>query len=157
MFKKVLLLLLMVLYTSSAMAEEEAKDNSWCALKSNTVNVRTGPGKRYPIKWVYKRKNLPMKRLAEYDNWIKVEDYQGVTGWVHPSMISNKSTFIVTDDLVVLNKDSKHENRHIAKLEKGVIGDIIECEDKLCKVKTDNWEGYVSNESIWGLKEYDAE
>ena len=64
-------LVIAICLASPAMAVESKQELEWCALKSNNVNVRTGPGKRYPIKWVYKRQNLPLKRLAEYDNWIK--------------------------------------------------------------------------------------
>jgi SH3-like domain-containing protein len=155
MFKNILLVLLVVMFSFSAMAEDK-DDYSWCALKSNTVNVRTGPGKRYPIKWVYQRKNMPMKNIAEYDNWVKIEDYEGTTGWVHPSMVSERQTFIVTADYVYLNKNSKEDSSCIAKLEQGVVGDVVECEKDKCKVKAGNWAGYVANESIWGSKEQNA-
>ena len=147
-----LLAVCLILTVSPAQAEDSKQGHAWCSLKSNTVNVRTGPGKRYPIKWVYKRANLPMRKVAEYDNWIKIEDYEGTTGWVHPSMVSERHTFFVHEGYTFLNKDSKEDSIHIAKLEQGVVGDVIECDEALCKVKVNNWEGYVPNNSIWGCK-----
>ena len=156
MYKFILIVLLFLSCVSSANAETAVNDYSWCALKSNKVNVRTGPGKRYPIKWVYQRVNLPLMKVAEYDNWIKIEDNEGTTGWVHPSMVSDKQTFMVIEDTVYLNKDASDNVRHIAKLEKGVIGDMVTCEGDLCKVKAGNWEGYVAKNSVWGNKKQNA-
>lgn len=129
-----------------------SKDAKWCALKSNTVNVRTGPGKRYPIKWVYKRRDMPLKVTANYEEWVKIEDFEGTTGWVHPSMVSEKHTFIVNDEYVYLKKDSKKDSSYIAKLEEGVIGEMITCEEDLCKVSIGSWEGFIAKDRIWGCK-----
>lgn len=142
---------LFLLCTSPVVAKD--KETSWCALKSNTVNVRTGPGKRYPIKWVYKRANLPMQKIAEYDNWVKISDNEGDAGWVHPSMVSYKSTFIVTKDGASLFRSNKSESDCIAKLESGVVGSIINCDKSNCEVKISEWEGYVNKQDIWGNKE----
>jgi len=39
-----------------------AKENSYyLILKNNEVNVRYGPGFNYQIKYIYKKKNLPIK------------------------------------------------------------------------------------------------
>ena len=42
------------------------------SLSSNKTNVRAGPGRRYPIKWIYKRQNLPVKVIAEFDTWLSL-------------------------------------------------------------------------------------
>ena len=36
-------------------------------LRAREVNVRTGPGVRYPIDWVFQRPNLPVEVVAEFD------------------------------------------------------------------------------------------
>ncbi|MCT4575594.1 MAG: SH3 domain-containing protein [Alphaproteobacteria bacterium] len=145
---------LIFIFSFSVFLNSFALDKSakWCSLKSNTVNVRTGPGKRYPIKWVYKRARMPMKVIAIYDSWIKVEDIEGAQGWLHPTMVSGRKSFIVSDKEVFLNKNANKESRHIAKLEKGVIGFVDECFKDVCKIDVDGWEGFVPQSSIWGNK-----
>ncbi|MDH3739779.1 MAG: hypothetical protein OER92_11340, partial [Alphaproteobacteria bacterium] len=34
------------------------------SLRADAVNLRTGPGRRYPIDWVYTRSDLPIKIVA---------------------------------------------------------------------------------------------
>ncbi len=36
----------------------------FASLKSDEVNMRSGPGQRYPIVWVYKRKAMPVEITA---------------------------------------------------------------------------------------------
>ena len=44
-----------------------ANENSYyLILKNNEVNVRYGPGFDYPINYVYKKKNLPVKIIDEW-------------------------------------------------------------------------------------------
>ena len=37
------------------------ENNYYLVIKNNEVNVRYGPGFDYPVKYVYKKKNLPVK------------------------------------------------------------------------------------------------
>ena len=67
-------------------------------------------------------------------------------------MVSDRQTFMVTSDSF-LNKTSNKDGNYIAKLERGVIGDILECEEDLCKVKASTLEGYVTKNTIWGCKD----
>ena len=39
----------------------------FAALRSDEVYLRTGPGPRYPIDWVYKRRDLPLEIEREFD------------------------------------------------------------------------------------------
>ena len=67
----------------------------FASLRSDEVNVRTGPGSRYPIDWVFKRKAMPVEIVAEYENWRKIRDWQGASGWVHQSLLTGKRSFII--------------------------------------------------------------
>ena len=59
-------------------------------LKFNEVRLRKGPSRDHPIDWVYKLKGLPLKIISEFDDWRKVEDFDGVNGWIHRSQLSRK-------------------------------------------------------------------
>src|SRR6187551_1397129 len=67
----------------------------FASLRSDQVNVRTGPGPRYPIDWVFKRQAMPVEIVAEYENWRKIRDWQGATGWVLQSLLTGKRSFII--------------------------------------------------------------
>ncbi len=60
------------------------------SLKGSKANLRTGPGRNFPIEWVYQNKGLPLKVVAEYDKWYKVEDSEGSKGWMHRTLFSGK-------------------------------------------------------------------
>jgi len=44
------------------------------SLRSNEVNLRTGPGLTYPIDWIYKRDGMPVEVIQEFDTWRKIRD-----------------------------------------------------------------------------------
>src|SRR5919204_606278 len=67
----------------------------FASLRSDEVNVRTGPGTRYPVDWVFKRKGMPVEIVAEFENWRKIRDWQGASGWVHQSLLTGKRSFII--------------------------------------------------------------
>src|ERR1700740_2819311 len=67
----------------------------FATLKSDEVNVRTGRGPRYPIDWVFKRKGMPVEIVAEYENFRKIRDWQGASGWVHQALLTGKGGFII--------------------------------------------------------------
>ena len=62
------------------------------SLKSDEVNLRTGPGKRYPIDWIYRRRGLPVEIIDEFDDWRRVRDHDGTVGWVHRFMLVSQRT-----------------------------------------------------------------
>jgi len=53
------------------------------ALKSDDVNLRAGPGKRYPIKFHLARARLPVEIIEEFAHWRKIRDYEGTVCCVH--------------------------------------------------------------------------
>src|SRR5262249_10499346 len=68
----------------------------FAALRSDEVNLRVGPGTRYPIQWVYKRRELPVEILREFEVWRLVEDTEGIKGWVHQATLTGRRSFIIT-------------------------------------------------------------
>ena len=75
------------------------------SMNSSKVNVRAGPGTRYPIKWVFQRKTLPVQIIAESDTWRKIRDFEGIEGWVHQRMLSGRRRAVVTGAIQQLKKE----------------------------------------------------
>src|SRR5258708_37321250 len=67
----------------------------FASLRSDEINVRTGPGTRYPVDWVFKRKSMPVEIVAEYYNSRKIPDWQGASGWAHQSLLTGKRRVLI--------------------------------------------------------------
>ena len=134
---------------------EAAGAVQFVSLKSNKTFLRAGPSKDYPIKWIYEHKGEPMMVIATLEDWKKVKDFKGDVGWVHDSVVSDAKTGIIKNKLpVVLYKNSDESSKKILRLEPGVRINIKKCEPDWCKVKIDNFIGWIRSNTIWGDRSY---
>ena len=124
----------------------------FAALRADKVNLRVGPGLRYPIKWVYLRANLPVKIEREFGTWRLVENYDGVTGWVHQALLVRRRCFIVIGGRHVLRSAPDPHARPVALLDPGVIGRITRCTrtSAWCKLRVDGYRGWLPRRTFWG-------
>ncbi len=140
------------LYDLKAVAQGILEVPRYVSLHKDEVNVRTGPGIRYPVKWVFVRKFMPVKVIANYDAWRKIRDWEGTEGWVHHAMLSSKRYVITVNGLNTLRKGSTEESRAVAKLGSGVVAEIQSCEPKWCKLLVGGYRGWMQRDVLWGLK-----
>ena len=123
----------------------------YASLKKDRVYLRYNASFDAPIKFIYQKKNLPILIIDKYDVWKKVRDIDGVEGWIHTSMISNKETFINEKDQNLLKyKDNSNIVNAIVK--KGVVGKILSCDEIFCKVKIKTYRGWMKKKYLWGIK-----
>ena len=94
------------------------ENNYYLTLKYNKVNVRYGPGRDYPIKYVYKKKNLPVKIIDKKENFKKIIDLKKNSGWIHASQLKKGKSFILLEDQIVFAKPTKH-SKPLFKISKG--------------------------------------
>lgn len=126
------------------------------SLASDEIYVRTGPGQKYPIKFIYKKKGLPVEVILEYEVWRKIRDREGEVGWVHKSLLSGKRTGLIqSGDMVSAYRKPKLDARLVAYLEPQTMGDLEECEREWCEFSAAGYRGWVQKKFIWGA--YDAE
>lgn len=123
----------------------------FASLRADEVNLRAGPGTRYPIEWVYKRRNLPVEVIDEFDTWRRIRDWEGTEGWVHQSMLNGRRSIIIVDDLAMLRRDPQEDARGVARLEAGVIGRVDSCGDIWCVVTAFNRKGWLRREQFYGV------
>jgi len=79
------------------------------SLKAEEANLRTGPGIRYPVRWVYWKKWLPVEIIEEYDHWRKIRDAEGESGWIHKSLLSGRRTILIKEDIASLHQRPSKE------------------------------------------------
>lgn len=120
-------------------------------LRSDEVNVRTGPGVRYPVEWVFVRKGMPVEITAEFDTWRRIRDIDGAQGWVHQSMLSGRRSLTVTGKMRTLRREASESAEAMAQVEPGVIGRIRKCHGAWCQVELQGYKGWLQRSEIWGV------
>ncbi len=123
----------------------------FAALRSEEVNLRTGPGVRYPIEWIYKRRDLPVQIEREFEVWRLVRDQEGVKGWVHQATLAPRRTAVVVGDQT-LRQAAEDNAAAVAKLKPGVILRLRSCEatSAWCQAQVQDYRGWVKRTEIWG-------
>ena len=119
------------------------------SLKKNKVNVRYGPGFDFPIKYIYKKKNFPIKQIDTKENFRRIIDIKKNSGWIHISQLKKVNSVIALEDKVLFKKSSFF-SKPIAKIKKGRLLVIQKCEGEWCRVKTDDFKGWVDRVNLWG-------
>ena len=134
-----------VFFCTSALSNE----NYYLMLKNSKVNVRMGPGLDYPVKFIYKKKYLPVKVIDRKDNFRKVIDHKKNSGWIHASQLKRSKSFILNNDEILFTKPLIY-SRPIAKIENGRLILFQKCKKLWCKVKVNKFEGWLNSSNIWG-------
>ena len=131
-------------------AAEELSLPRFVSIKSGEANIRTGPGKRYPIKWEVTRKNMPVEVITEFEQWRKIRDISGDEGWVHQSMLSG-TRFVILESAQILRRSDSPSSRPTAKLESGVTARLKTCTEEWCEIQVNDVSGWVPRSEIWGV------
>ena len=137
-------LCLSLLFIQSLNAEEK-----FLSLKKNKTNIRYGPGVDYPIKYIYRKVNLPVKQIDKKENWRRVIFLDNNSGWIHWSQLKPSNSIIAIKEKILFKKPS-NLSKPIARLEKGRLLVIKKCEDEWCNIITDDYTGWIKVKNIWG-------
>ncbi|MEQ8652482.1 MAG: SH3 domain-containing protein [Kiloniellales bacterium] len=127
-------------------------------LRSSEVNLRTGPGVRYPIDWVFQREGLPIQIIDEFEAWRRVRDRDDTVGWVHQSMLSGRRSVIVIGKTLPLRDDPSQSAGTLAYLEPGFQASLESCPALWCEVTAlgpqgQRYRGWLPRQGIWGVLE----
>lgn len=160
MFTRVIAILGLVLGVSTpvSLAAEEARGSvtnlpipRYVSLKTAESNVRRGPSLSHRIDWVFQRKNMPVEVTAEYGHWRRVQDRDGVGGWVHYSLLSGVRYVIVDADMLDLHIRPDASTQVAARVEQGVIARLGECTATWCKLNAGGFKGWAPKGAFWGV------
>jgi SH3-like domain-containing protein len=141
---KIFFLCLLILSFQSLNAQEK-----FLSLKKNKTNVRYGPGLDYPIKYIYRKVNLPVKQIDKKENWRRVIFLDNNSGWIHWSQLKPSNSIITIEEKILFKKPSIF-SKPFVRLDKGRLLIIKNCEDDWCNVTTDNYTGWIKIKSAWG-------
>ena len=146
MIKKIFFLKLFFFFFLSHVFAEE----TFFSLKNDKVNVRYGPSFESPIKYVYKKVNLPIKQIDKKENWRRIIDFKNNSGWIHWSQLKKVNSIIPLEDKILFDKPSNF-SKPLAMIKKGRVLVLKKCEEVWCKVKSENFKGWIKNNNIWGF------
>lgn len=149
MMKNKLLFGGIIFFSMAAYATEYA------SLKHDEVNLRTGPGERFPIVWVYQEKNFPVEVLDSFELWRQIREKDGTVGWVHQNMLK-KTRYVLIENEGSLLKKNDPTSVPIAVVQPGVIARVEECpKGHYCKITVSDEnhtkKGWFPRSSLWGL------
>ena len=124
-------------------------EDKFVSLKKDKVNVRYGPSMDSPIKYIYRKKNLPIKQIDKKENWRRIIDLKNNSGWIHWKMLKSASSIIILENKILFKKPSNF-SKPIVRLEKGRLLIIKKCQNDWCQAKTSNYSGWIKTDNIWG-------
>ena len=122
------------------------------SLKNELTFVRTGPGKEFPIKFEINQKGYPLKIIAEFNNWRKVNTKNNLSGWIHTQLLSSFKTGLVITN-TPLKKRPSDSSKTLAKLLPNLLIKVKKCKLDWCNIevfKNKNFIGWIKKNSIWG-------
>ena len=115
--------------------------------------MRKGPSRDHPIDWVYKLKGLPLKIISEFDDWRKVEDFDGINGWIHRSQLSRKRVVQVISSNSEIKSKPNNDSDILALAETGVLLNLERCDEIWCRISKQNIKGWILRDNIFGILE----
>ncbi len=142
--KTFFVIFILILFTFSS-----SSDEIFVSLKKNKVNVRYGPSFESEIKYIYKKINLPIKQIDKKENWRRIIDFKNNSGWIHWSQLKKVNSIIPLEDKILFKKPSKF-SKPLAKIKKGRVLVLQKCDGIWCKVKSENFRGWIKTNNIWG-------
>ena len=142
----IIIIIISIFFQVSSLANED----KFLSLKKNKVNVRYGPSFDFPVKYIYKKINLPIKQIDKKENFRRIIDHKKNSGWIHISQLKKINSLIPLKDKILFKKPSNF-SKPLAKIKKGKVLIVQKCEEKWCKIKTKKFKGWIKNKDVWGL------
>ena len=149
-----LALTILTAWTPAAAADEDPspKVPRFVSLHSDKVNLRTGPGRQYPIEWVLTKKEMPVEIVAQFEHWRRIQTWDGTNGWVQEHMVGAKRTVIVKQgDVRPVYRLGDPASPIVARTAPGVVARLLECRGPMCRVEADNISGWMRRADLWGV------
>ncbi len=121
------------------------------SLKGDTGNARRGPGLTHRIDWVFTRAGMPLRITAEYEHWRRVEDADGMGGWVNFALLSGVRSVLVTQDMAQAFSQPDAQSDVVYQSELGVVGKLLQCVAAFCRISVEGEKGWVAKDALWGV------
>ncbi|MCY4413760.1 MAG: SH3 domain-containing protein [Alphaproteobacteria bacterium] len=133
-----------------------SSDGLYLFLRSNNVNGRAGPSKDYPCICNYRMRFLPLKIIAEQEEWFLLEDWLGMQSWIHTSLVSKRARFVlVQNQNSKIYTDTNDSSAHLAVLDRLVCVRMLRTSPAWVRVQLDkkygSCVGWMRAQDVWGI------
>lgn len=124
----------------------------FASIAAKKARMRTGPGRTYPISWLYQRADLPVKVIGvfQHGQWYKVEDPSGTQGWMMGGLLSETRSALVVGDVAELRDRASGDGRVVWRAAPGVVGRLSKCANGWCYFDVHGRGGFVEQLRLWG-------
>ena len=143
---KIIIFFFFIFITSNSYSEDK---QIFLMLKNEKVNVRYGPSFDFPIKYIYKKIQLPVLLIDKKENFRRIIDHKKNSGWIHISQLKRVNSLIVLKDEILFKKPSKF-SKPLAVIKEGRILVVQKCEGDWCKTKIGKFKGWIETTKVWG-------
>jgi SH3-like domain-containing protein len=123
----------------------------FASLRADKVNMRAGPADRFPVQWVYQRKEWPVELIGYWEHFWRIRDWEGTEGWVRETLITNKRGVIISGGVRGIRQSPDPGAPLLARAEPGVMGHLLECRTGWCRIEAGDITGWIERSNIWGI------
>ncbi len=150
MFKKIFFTKILIIFFSLFFFPITSAEDIFLSLKKNKVNVRYGPSFESPVKFIYKKINLPIKQIDKKENFRRIIDLKNNSGWIHRSQLKPVNSIIPLKNKILF-KEPSNFSKPLVKIQKGRMLVLQKCVKNWCKIKSDKFKGWIKTDNVWGL------
>ena len=133
-----------------AAAQSDVELPYWASISVDEARMRKGPSPDVPVTWEYRRKDLPVRVIARFETWRKIEDPDGTQGWMAARLLSRTRTAIVTGGIRPMREEPNVSAAVAYRAEPGVVGRITDCRNGWCRIDVGGRKGWIETDHIWG-------
>ena len=148
--RQILAATLLLATVGPAAAQSDVELPYWASISVDEARMRKGPSPDVPVIWEYRRKDLPVKVIARFETWRKIEDPDGTRGWMAARLLSRTRTAIVTGGIRPMREEPNLSAAVAYRAEAGGVGRITDCKDGWCRIDVGGRKGWIETDHIWG-------
>ncbi len=130
--------------------KSSASKTKFYSTKFNEANIRNGPGLNHLLIYKILVKGYPLKRISAFENWTKIEDFEGRTGWISNSQLSKDKFVISTSKKKYLHKFPEVHSKRVAIVKEKSILRILKNRKRWILVEANNVQGWIKKKHLWG-------
>jgi SH3-like domain-containing protein len=113
------------------------------------VNLRSGPGTRYPAEWRLDR-GYPLKVVGRRGSWLEVVDFENDRGWIHRPLTATTPYHVVKAAVANMRSQPTTRGRIVARLVRGDVLKTLQHSGGWVKLQRDGVRGWVARRLLWG-------
>lgn len=141
------------LATAAPAADTKQPLPYYASISAARARMRTGPARTYPASWLYQRPDLPVRVIAVFKEWRRVEDPDGTQGWMQANLLSATRTAVVRGPQPVAMLERPVPGAHLMwRAAPGVVGRLSQCGNGWCRLDVKGQAAFVEVGGLWGVE-----